>query len=149
MFHAHRGADLPSVTRLPIMAAMSESASPPSGPRVLVVEDEFLIRMTLFEALSDEGFDVVEAASGDDALVLLRADPTIRLLLTDLQLPGGLDGRALALKAREAVPDLPIIYMSGRPDAVQDLVTSLDVVIAKPYLPSDVCVAARRLTRER
>lgn len=128
---------------------MSDSASPPSGPRVLVVEDEFLIRMTLFEALSDEGFDVVEAASGDDALALLRADPTIRLLLTDLQLPGGLDGRALALKAREAMPDLPIIYMSGRPDAVQDLATSLDVVIAKPYLPSDVCAAARRLTQGR
>ena len=128
---------------------MSASVPPAPGPRILVVEDEFLIRMTLFEALSDEGFDVVEAASGDDALALLRADSAIRLLLTDLQLPGGLDGRALAFKAREAVPDLPVIYMSGRPDAVQDLASSRDVVIAKPYLPSDVCAAARRLTQGR
>ena len=87
-------------------------ASDAMEQRVLIVEDEFLIRMTLFEALSDEGFDVVEAASGDDALVLLRDDPTIRLLLTDLQLPGGLDGRALALKAREAVP--ATLLPSGR-----------------------------------
>lgn len=128
---------------------MSASTPPASGPRILVVEDEFLIRMTLFEALSDDGFDVLEAGNGDDALALLRADPAIRLLLTDLQLPGGLDGRTLALKAREAVPDLPVIYVSGRPDAVQDLASSRDVVIAKPYLPSDVCAAARRLTQGR
>lgn len=126
---------------------MSSAATPIPGPRILLVEDEFLIRMTLLEALSDEGFDVMEASTGDDALPLLKADPSIRLLLTDMQLPGSLDGRDLARKAREAMPGLPVIYMSGRPDAMRDLASSLDVVIAKPYLPSDVCAAAVRLTR--
>ena len=64
-----------------------------SQPRVMVVEDEFLIRLTLVEALTDEGFDVIEAESGDVALPILQADPSILILLTDIQLPGRLDGR--------------------------------------------------------
>lgn len=119
--------------------------SPP--PRVLVVEDEFLIRLTLAEALSDDGFEVLEAESGADALSLLRRHPNIRLLLTDVQLPGGLDGRSLAREARETAPNLAVILMSGTPEAVDaSAVSARDVFIAKPYLPSDVCAAARRLT---
>ncbi len=113
--------------------------------RVLVVEDEFLIRMTLAEALGDEGFEVIEAETADAALPLLHADPAIRLLLTDIQLPGVLNGRSLAKKAREHLPTLPIIYMTGRPDPT-DAATPLDVFIAKPYTLNDICQAARRLT---
>ncbi len=114
--------------------------------RVLVVEDEFLIRMTLAEALGDEGFEVIEAETADAALPLLQADPGIRLLLTDIQLPGVLNGRSLAQKAREQLPTLPIIYMTGRPDPT-DAATPLDVFIAKPYTLNDICEAARRLTQ--
>lgn len=113
-------------------------------PRVLVVEDEFLIRLTLAEALGDEGFEVLEAENADDALPLLRADPAIRLLLTDIQLPGALNGRGLAQKARESMPNLPIIFMSGRPDS-SDAPSACCVYIAKPYALVDVCDAARRL----
>lgn len=117
----------------------------PSPPRVLVVEDEFLIRLTLAEALSDDGFDVLEAESGDAAMALLRGNPDISLLLTDVQLPGGLDGRSLVRMARETAPGLPAILMSGRPDPAAPN-SPLDVFIAKPYLLSDVCAAAHRLT---
>ena len=116
-----------------------------ASPRILVVEDEFLIRMTLTEALSDEGFDVLEAESGDDALVIIRDDPAIKLLLTDIQLPGGLNGRALAKLARETSPCLPIIYMTGQPDP-GDRTSDSEVYIAKPYTLFDICEAARRLT---
>ncbi len=121
---------------------------PPSSPllaRVLVVEDEFLIRMTLAEALGDEGFEVLEAESGDAALPMLEADPGIRLLLTDIQLPGVLNGRMLAQRARERTPTLPIIYMTGQPDP-GDAPSPLDVFISKPYTLNDICEAARRLT---
>ena len=113
--------------------------------RVLVVEDEFLIRMTLAEALGEEGFEVVEADSADAALPILQSDPGIHLLLTDIQLPGILNGRTLAEKAREHLPSLPIIFMTGRPDPT-DAETPLDVFISKPYTLSDICNAARRLT---
>ncbi len=116
-----------------------------SGTRILIVEDEFLIRLTLAEALADEGFDVVEAETGDEALRLIAGDPAIRLMLTDLQLPGTLDGAALAARAREHRPALPIIFVTGRPEAVGTLLTARDLFIAKPYLPSEVCTAAKRL----
>ena len=114
-------------------------------PRVLVVEDEFLIRMTLAEALADEGFDVVEAETGDDALSILHSDPAIKLLLTDIQLPGFLNGRALAREARERAPMLPIIFMTGQPDP-GDRTSEREVFISKPYTLFDICEAARRLT---
>lgn len=114
-------------------------------PRVLVVEDEFLIRLTLAEALSDDGFDVLEAESGDAAMVLLRGNPDISLLLADVQLPGSLDGQSLVRMARETAPSLPAILMSGRP-APSTPASPLDVFIAKPYLLREVCAAARRLT---
>ena len=117
-----------------------------NGLRVMIVEDEFLIRLTLAEALSDEGFDVVEATTGDEALTILRGNPDIALLLTDIQLPGQLDGYALARAARQHVPGIPIIFTTGRPDNSGNEATGPgDVFIAKPYLPSEVCKTARRL----
>lgn len=118
-----------------------------SQPQVLVVEDEFLIRLTLVEALSDEGFEVLEADTGDAALSVLQCSPAIRLLLTDIQLPGSLDGHALAAKARESLPDLPVIFMTGRLDAADDAQRSTrNVFITKPYTLTDICKAAKRLT---
>jgi len=116
-------------------------------PRVLVVEDEFLIRLTLVEALSDEGFEVLEAETGDAALPILQSDPTITLLLTDIQLPGTLNGRTLASKIRESLPDLPVIFMTGRPQSDDGASPSpRDVFITKPYTLADICQAAKRLT---
>jgi CheY-like chemotaxis protein len=115
-------------------------------PRLLIVEDEFLVRLTLAEFLGEEGFEALEAASGDEALVLLDQGETVDLLLTDLQLAGGMDGRTLATRARERQPDLPVIYMTGRPDSAPATSrTGRDMVIAKPYLPSEVAAAARRM----
>lgn len=119
-----------------------------SGPRILIVEDEFLVRLTLSEALADEGFDVVEAGSGAEALAVLGAHPEIVLLLTDIQLPGGLDGLELARAVRRHVPSMPVIFMTGRPDSIAGTSRSpRDVYIAKPYLPSQVCSVARHLTQ--
>jgi DNA-binding response OmpR family regulator len=117
------------------------------APKILIVEDEFLIRLTLVEALTDDGFDVAEAATGDEALAMLVGDQDYELLLTDIQLPGALDGIALARSARSHVPSLPVIFMTGRPDAMAGATgTDRDAFIAKPYMPSEVCAAARRMT---
>ncbi|HEX4259700.1 MAG TPA: response regulator [Acetobacteraceae bacterium] len=117
-----------------------------SNERILLVEDEFLVRLTLVEALSDDGFEVLEASSGDEAATVLERDPSIGLLMTDIQMPGSLDGRALARRARELRPDLPVIFMTGRPDTMgSPAADRRDLFIAKPYLPSEICAAARKL----
>ena len=114
--------------------------------RLLLVEDEFLIRMTLTEALEDDGYQVLEAGSGDEALEMLHNDDGVQLLLTDIQLPGSLDGLALGEAARALRGDLPIIYMTGRPDSVPSGIASdRQVFMAKPYLPSEVARLVRQL----
>ena len=114
--------------------------------RVLIVEDDFLIRLTLAEVLSDEGYKVFEAESGDEALKLIQTTPDVAILLTDIQLPGVLDGRALVRRARETRPDLPVIFMTGRPVALDaNEAGGKEMYVAKPYLPSEICTAVRRM----
>ena len=121
------------------------SATTPAT-RILVVEDEFLIRLTLVEALADEGFDVLEAETGDMALPILQRDGSIALLLTDIQMPGRLNGRRLAAAARETRPNLPVLFMTGQPDPVAEAVRSpLDRYISKPYRLVDICDAVRSM----
>jgi len=114
--------------------------------RVLIVEDDFLIRLTLAEALADEGYTVSEASSGEEALVLVAADLAgIALVLTDIQLGSAMNGLEFALGLREIAPHLPVIFMTGRPDALAGRLTARDRLIAKPYLPSQICALAREL----
>jgi CheY-like chemotaxis protein len=81
--------------------------------RVLITEDDLLVRYILVTIFEDLGWGVREAASGDEALRLLCGGVETDLLFTDIHMPGRLDGWALAEEARSLRPDLPIIYCSG------------------------------------
>ena len=115
-----------------------------AASRLLLVEDEFLIRLTLSETLIDDGFEVVEAEDGGAALALLAQQQEIALMLTDIQLPGGLDGHALAAKVRSLRPGLPVIFMSGRPAGAPPT-SRLDTYVSKPYSPAAVSATVRRI----
>ncbi len=112
--------------------------------RLLLVEDEFLIRLTLSEILTDDGFEVVEAADGDAALALLEQQDDIAMMLTDIQLPGSLDGAALAEKVRLTRPGLPVIFMSGR-SQTRISRNPLDTFVSKPYSPAALSATVRRI----
>ena len=122
-----------------------DGVSAPTTRRVLIVEDEFLIRLTLSEVLSDEGYEVFEASTGDEAAAILDSTPGIDVLLTDIQMPGELDGQALVRRARQTRPDLPVIFMTGRPDALDGVAGAKDLFVAKPYLPSEICAAVHKV----
>ena len=88
----------------------------PHGRRdelVLVVEDDDEVRALTVETLRQLGYGVVEAANGSDALRVLEAHRDVRLLFTDVGLPGGVNGRALAEAARRLRPDLKVLYTTG------------------------------------
>jgi DNA-binding response OmpR family regulator len=86
-----------------------------AGRCILIVDDEPLILMDFAECLVAEGYRVLEAHSGDAALnMLLAATGTIDLLVTDVNMPGELDGLALAARTRELFPDMPILIISAR-----------------------------------
>ncbi len=115
-------------------------------PRVLVVEDEFLIRLTLTEVLGDEGFDVTEAADGEQAVALLGSNGSFDLVMTDVNLPGKVSGWAVADAARAHRADLPVVFVSGgaQPPAGRRP-SPHDAFVQKPYSPSDITAVARRM----
>jgi CheY-like chemotaxis protein len=80
---------------------------------VLVVEDELPIRMVIADVLSDLGYTVLEAGDGSSGLKILEAGTLIDLLITDVGLPGGLNGRQLADAARQRRPDLNVLFITG------------------------------------
>ena len=81
--------------------------------RILLVEDEGLIRLVTAEYLRDEGFEVVEAWDGDEAARLLDACDGFDVLFTDVRMPGMLDGVDVAVRARRQYPELPVLVVSG------------------------------------
>ncbi|HEN8798401.1 TPA: PAS domain-containing protein [Pseudomonas putida] len=95
----------------PQASACAYPASP--GETVLVVDDEGSVRMYVSEVLSGLGYVVIEAADSLAGLQLLRSDTRIDLLITDIGLPGGVDGRKMAEAGRIARPGLPVLFMTG------------------------------------
>lgn len=83
------------------------------GETILVVDDEPLVRMVAVEQLEELGYRVLEADDGKSALAILDADRRIRLLVTDVGLPNGMNGRQLAEAARIARPDLGVLFITG------------------------------------
>lgn len=80
---------------------------------ILLVDDEPLIRMVAAEQLEELGYSVIEAGDGSEALKILRSGEPIDLLVTDVGLPGGLNGRQLAEAARQDRPDLGVLFITG------------------------------------
>jgi two-component system, response regulator PdtaR len=105
---------------------------------VLLVEDEFLIAEWVAEYLAEQGFVVQTASNSGDALRHL-AFRQVDVLFTDINLPGGMDGRALARRAREILPHLAVIYASARVAglAPEDRVPG-GVFLHKPYRPEAI-----------
>ena len=80
---------------------------------VLVVEDEPLVRMVIVEVLSDLGYTVLEADNGRSGLRIVETRARIDLLVTDVGLPGGMNGRQLADAARQQRPGLKVLFITG------------------------------------
>jgi CheY-like chemotaxis protein len=89
---------------------------------VLVVEDEMLLRMRAVDMVEDAGYASVEAVDADEAVAILESRSDIALLLTDIQMPGSIDGLKLAHWVHERWPPMKIILVSG-----QLQLTSIDI----------------------
>ncbi len=82
--------------------------------KVLVVEDEPIIRLGLVSSIEDAGYDVIEASNADEALVLLSQDSTVRVVVTDVDMPGSMDGIRLAQLVRRRWPPVQLLVISGK-----------------------------------
>jgi CheY-like chemotaxis protein len=119
-------------------------AKPLSPHVVLVVEDEPILRMMAMDLVEEAGFEALEAADADEAIAKLETRPDIRILFTDIQMPGSMDGLKLARAVRDRWPPIRIILTSGnRREADLDLGPG-QVFFAKPY---DIRKVAQMLHR--
>ena len=114
---------------------------------VLVVEDNYLLRMDAADMIEAAGFEVIEAANADDAIAILEARNDIAVVFTDVQMPGSMDGLRLARAVRGRWPPIKIVTTSG-----QRIIEETDLpeggrFLPKPYSPLQVSGVLRELTQ--
>jgi PAS domain S-box-containing protein len=105
----HYGSSAESV----VADAPATSARAQTGKTVLVVDDEPSVRMLVTEVLEELGYVSIEASDGPAGLRMLQSDMRVDLLVTDVGLPGGINGRQLADAARTTRPDLKVLFITG------------------------------------
>jgi CheY-like chemotaxis protein len=115
-------------------------------PVVLIVEDEFLLRMDAVDMIQAAGFDVVEAANADEAILILEARPDITVVFTDIQMPGSMDGLKLAQAIRGRWPPIKIVATSGHVSVTQKDLPDGGRFVPKPYSPHEITGVLRELT---
>ncbi|WP_437880111.1 ATP-binding protein [Pseudomonas sp. LRF_L74] len=112
----------------------------PRRESILVVEDADVVRMLTVEVLEEFGYQVLQAADAEDALLVLRSDAPIGLLMTDVGLPG-MNGQQLAVEAQRLRPGLRVLFATGYAEIVSidgsELATHMDV-ISKPFSLDDL-----------
>jgi PAS domain S-box-containing protein len=94
-------------------ARLAEAPRAESGETVVIVDDEPTVRMLVTEVLAELGYAAIEAADSESGLKVLQSDVRIDLLITDVGLPGGLNGRQMADAARQRRPDLRVLFITG------------------------------------
>jgi len=126
--------------------------SRPSRPVILVVEDEPAVRMVLVEMLSDLDYTVLEADAGRSGLIVLDTKAQIDLLLTDVGLPGGMNGRQLADAARQHRPELKVLFVTGYAESATIASGLMDQgmqVMTKPFIMSNLLARVQQMIADK
>jgi CheY-like chemotaxis protein len=117
--------------------------------RVMLVEDDYLTRLVAGDFLRDEGFEVEEASSGDEAALRLGGPELFDVLFTDVQMPGKMDGwHHVATHARGFHPAIILVVVSGFAPLIHDRLQDFDpaaVFLPKPYQMPKIVETIRRL----
>jgi two-component system, cell cycle sensor histidine kinase and response regulator CckA len=133
-----------------VAAQARESSKPPASAcveRILLVEDEALVRRLAARSLRAHGYEVLEADGGGSALELLQQAETLpALLVTDVAMPG-LDGPSLATLVRALHPDLPVLFITGYGEHVlaKSGMWADAEILKKPFSPAALCERVRRM----
>jgi CheY-like chemotaxis protein len=116
-------------------------------PRLLIVEDDLLVRTLAVEMAEAAGFSALEAADADEAIRILQTRPGIQVVLTDIDMPGSLDGLELAQAICHRWPPIQVVVTSGKMRPAADELPERSRFIPKPYDYSRLSSLLRELYR--
>jgi CheY-like chemotaxis protein len=122
---------------------------PPHRATILVVENEAIIRVELAAQLTDMGLRVLVACDADQAIALLDSNRDVSVLLTDVTMPGSMDGLRLAHHVRNRWPPIKILATSGRVGTGVGDLPAGSTFLAKPYSPQTLKQAITPLLKEK
>jgi CheY-like chemotaxis protein len=134
------GVTLWLIFEAPVMMVLENSVVPAV---VLVVEDEMLLRMRAVDMVEDAGYTPVEAVDADQAVAILESRSDIALLLTDIQMPGSMDGLGLAHSVHERWPPIRIIVVSGQLKAANIDIPADSRFFGKPFEAGEMIAEMR------
>jgi CheY-like chemotaxis protein len=120
-------------------------AAQQSEPLVLVVEDESILRLQTVVIIEKAGYNVVEACNADEAIAILESREDIRVVVTDIEMPGSMDGIKLARAIRDRWPPIELIVTSGRHRVRTDELPPRAKFMPKPYRPEVLVTVIRTL----
>ena len=123
--------------------------NPVNDPVVVVVDDEAVLRLHAADLLESAGYRVVEAADATTALTILEERQDVRLLFTDVQMPGPIDGMDLAREVHQRWPDVMLVVTSGDLDLHDSDIPDHGCFMSKPYRSGDLLGTVSRLIARR
>jgi len=118
-----------------------------SEPVVLVVEDESILRLQTVVTIENAGYSVIEACSADEAIAILEMREDIRVVVTDIEMPGSTDGIKLARAISDRWPPIELVVTSGRRRVRADELPPRAKFMPKPYTPDVLVRVIRTLHR--
>lgn len=117
-----------------------------TAPVALVVEDEPLVRLLGADVLEEAGFEVIEASNADEAIALLKRHHDVGVILTDVDMPGSLDGFEFARFVSQGWPEIVVVVTSGKMSPGPGDLPRRGAFIPKPYRPEMVIRRIREMT---
>lgn len=132
----------------PVAADDAPQADQAQGEAILVIDDEDGVRMLMLEVLEEAGYTILQAGDGPSGLRILQSDVRIDLLITDVGLPGGMNGRQVADAARTLRPNLKVLFVTGYAEGAtvgdRDLEAGMQV-LTKPFAMTTLGGRARQM----
>lgn len=123
---------------------MTSGTNPSLPPYVLVVEDEFFSRLHAVDLVEAAGYRAIEAANADEAIAILEARKDIRIVFTDIDMPGSMDGLKLARAVRDRWPPIELILTSGHFDVPEGDIPKGGLFFSKPYRDDEIVSALQK-----
>ena len=123
---------------------MISRKNPSSRPHVLVVEDEFFSRLHAVNLVEAAGYKAIEASNVDEAIAILEPRKDIRIVFTDIDMPGSMDGLKLARAVRDRWPPIELILTSGHFDLPEDKIPERGLFFSKPYADREIVSALQK-----